>query len=120
MGLKPTGDSDNDMQAEWHGPVTATTKQLQKKFKHAVDFGVAGTGTKEDLKQFEVAIQTQVASPNTVHIDGSFRGDSAILHVDPNTGLAVITDKTGNFLSGWRLSSQQLQYATTAGKLGGG
>lgn len=108
------------MQVEWHGPVTVTTKQLQKKFKHAGDFGVAGTGTKAQLSQFEAAIQTHVASTNTVHIDGLFRGDSAILHVDPNTALAVITDKTGRFLSGWRLSSQQLQYATTTGKLGGG
>lgn len=95
------------MQVQWQGPIKASPKQLQKKFKHAVDFGVAGTGTKEELKQFEAAIQTHVASPNTVHIDGSFRGDSAILHVDPNTGLTVITDKAGNFLSGWRLSSQQ-------------
>lgn len=108
------------MHMQWRGPIKVTAKQLQKKFKHAGDFGVAGTGTKEQLVQFEAALLSHVADMNTLHIDGSFRGDAAILHVDASTGLAVITDKSGIFISGWRLSGQQLQYALTTGKLGGG
>ena len=97
-----------------------TIQQLQKKFKHASDFGVTGTGTKANLAKFEAALQQHVASGDTMHIDGSYRGQDAILHVDPNTRLAVITDMAENFVSGWRLSPQQLEYVLTKGKLGGG
>jgi hypothetical protein len=100
--------------------MNVTTQQLQKKFKHASDFGVTGTATAPNLAAFERALQNHVASGDTVHVDGSFRGQAAILHVDPNTSLAVITDKDANFLSGWRLSAQQLEYALREGKLGGG
>jgi hypothetical protein len=95
-------------------------QQLQKKFKHATDFGVVGTGTKINLVRFEAALREHLLGEDTLHIDGLYRGQAAILHVDPNTSLAVITDPTEDFISGWRLSPQQLEYALTQAKLGGG
>ena len=97
-----------------------TTQQLQKKFKHAGDFGVTGTATKANLAAFEAALQKHIASGDTIHIDGAYRRQEAILHVDPGTSLAVITDKVANFVSAWRLSAQQLEYVLREGKLGGG
>ncbi|WP_435634643.1 colicin D domain-containing protein [Pseudomonas solani] len=40
--------------------------------------------------------------------------------VDPNTGLSVIRDSSGNFLSGWKLNPQQLLHVIKSRKLGGG
>jgi hypothetical protein len=50
---------------------------------------------------------------------GTYHGDTLTHHVDPNTGLNVIRDSSGNSLSGWKLSPQQLQQVLTTGKLGG-
>lgn len=59
-------------------------------------------------------------SPTTQAIKGTYRGQPVTHFVDPQTGLNVIRDSSGNFLSGWKLSPKQLEYVTTTGKLGGG
>lgn len=97
-----------------------TTQQLQKKFKHAGDFGVTGIAGRTNLIAFEAALQKHVADRDTIHIAGWYRGKDAILHVDRHTSLVVITDKAADFVSGWRLNAQQLEYALREGKLGGG
>ncbi|HEX7379255.1 MAG TPA: colicin D domain-containing protein [Pirellulales bacterium] len=97
-----------------------TTQQLEKKFKHAGDFGVIGTATQANLEAFDAALRKHVANGDTVHIQGWYRGQEVFLHVDSGTALAVITDKMANFVSGWRLSTQQLEYVLREGKLGGG
>lgn len=97
-----------------------TRQQLQRKFKHASDFGVSGSATEANLAAFEATLRKHVAGGNTVHIQGWYRGQEADLHVDPGAALAVITDKSANFVSGWRLSNQQLEYVLKEGKLGGG
>ncbi len=99
---------------------TTSTSQLQKKFKHAGDFGVAGNPNKANLEAFDNAIQSHLQSPGTQKIAGTYRGDPVNIHVDPTTGLAVITDPAGNFISGWKLSAQQLWHVLNGGKLGGG
>ena len=53
-------------------------------------------------------------------MQGTYRGKAVTHFLDPNTGLNVIRDSSGNFLSGWRLSSKQLEYVTNTGKLEGG
>jgi hypothetical protein len=40
--------------------------------------------------------------------------------VNPHTGLAVVTDKAGAFVSGWKLSADQLRNVLAHGNLGGG
>ncbi len=99
---------------------TTSTSQLQKKFKHAGDFGVAGNPNKANLEAFDNAIQSHLQSPGTQKIAGTYRGDPVNIHVDPTTGLTVITDPAGNFISGWKLSAQQLWHVLNGGKLGGG
>jgi hypothetical protein len=99
---------------------TASEKQLQKKYqKHAADFGVVGNWNPAKAKDFEAALASHVHNPSNLVIKGSYNAAPAIIHVDPKTGLAVIQDLNGAFVSGWRLSSQQLSNVLAHGSLGG-
>lgn len=91
--------------------------QLQKKFKHASDFGVTGNYSKENAKSFENALETHIHNPNTVVIRGTYRGDAVTHHYNPNTGINVIVDPQGNFVSGWKLGQAQTQNLLSHGGL---
>ncbi|WP_211314278.1 colicin D domain-containing protein, partial [Salinicola socius] len=95
----------------------AITKQLQKKFKHAEDFGVSGNYSPANAKKFNQAIQDHLNASGTKEISGMYRGHSVTFHTDSNSGLTVIQNPNGSFLSGWRLNSQQLQHVLKDGKL---
>lgn len=98
-----------------------TRPQLQHAFKHASDFGVSGNMNNVTLDAFKAAIEKHVVAPGTRPIAGEYRGMKGVTHfVDPKTGLNVIRDSELNFLSGWKLSAQQLNHVLTSGKLGGG
>ncbi|THF63407.1 DUF637 domain-containing protein [Pseudothauera rhizosphaerae] len=97
-----------------------TRSQLQHAFKHAKDFGISGNANNKTLSEFGSALQSHVDAAGTRAIKGTYRGNPVTHHVDPSTGLNVIRDSSGNFLSGWRLSPQQLEHVLTTGKLGGG
>lgn len=94
--------------------------QSQHAYKHAGDFGVVGNANKAKLVEFEIAVKKHMAAPGTKLIEGPYRGNPATHFVDPNTGLNVIRDSSGNFLSGWKLNPQQLLHVIKSGKLGGG
>ncbi|WP_411911842.1 colicin D domain-containing protein [Rhodovulum sulfidophilum] len=38
-------------------------------------------------------------------------------HVNQSTGLVVLQDSSGSFLSGWKLNGQQLHHAINDGKI---
>jgi uncharacterized protein RhaS with RHS repeats len=97
-----------------------TSTQLQKKFKHAGDFGIAGNANKANLQAFEAAIARHIQDNAVQGILGTYRGNAVMIYVNPQTGLAVITDVSGSFISGWKLSPQQLHHVLNGGKLGGG
>ena len=97
-----------------------TRGQLQHAFKHAKDFGIAGNPSNKTIGEFSTAIQNHIAAPGTQVIQGTYRGHTVTHFLDPITGLNVIQDSSGNFLSGWKLSLKQLEYVTTTGKVGGG
>jgi hypothetical protein len=94
--------------------------QLQHAFKHAEDFGIVGNANSKTLAEFGSAIESHIVAPGTQAIQGTYRGQAVTHFVDPKTGLNVIRDSSGNFLSGWKLSPKQLEYVLTSGKLGGG
>lgn len=100
--------------------ITITAVQLQSKFKHAIDFGVGGKFNAATQAAYEAAIRGQVAEKATQVIEGTYRGSPAVFHTNVQTGLTVITDRAGNFISGWRFSGQQMQHLLTTGKVGGG
>ncbi|EHR71161.1 Colicin D [Burkholderiales bacterium JOSHI_001] len=100
--------------------ITYSRPQLQHGFKHAADFGVTGNASNMTLFEFSAAVQAHVEGPHTRTIAGTYRGKPVTHFVDPATGLNVMRDAAGNFLSGWKLSPQQLQHVLSTGRLGGG
>jgi len=94
--------------------------QLQHGFKHAKDFGVTGNANNKTLAEFGSVLQAHVGAAETQAIQGTYRGNPVTHLLNTSTGLNVIRDSSGNFLSGWKLSPQQLQHVVTTGKLGGG
>ncbi len=94
-----------------------TSKQLQAKFKHAKDFGVAGNYSKANAAEFSRAIHQHINSPGVRAIQGTYHNQPVTHFLDPSSGLNVIADPAGNFISGWRLSSGQLQNVLTHGGL---
>ncbi|EYT60935.1 colicin D domain-containing protein [Microbacterium sp. UCD-TDU] len=102
-----------------HRSVTVRTVQAQKKFKHANDFGVAGNYSPTNAQSFASAIVAHVRSPNTISITGEYRGASVTHYYNPQSGINVIL-QGDDFLSGWKLSSTQVENLLTTGRLGGG
>lgn len=90
---------------------------MQKKFKHAGDFGVEGNCSKANAKQFNEAIQKHLNASGTKEIQGTYRGNPATFHTDANSCLTVIQNPNGSFLSGWKLSPQQLNHVLNDSEL---
>lgn len=100
--------------------IKTSPKSLQKKFKHANDFGVEGNYSVDNAAKFKQAIENHVNSSSTKVIRGTYHGQPVKHYVNPQTGLNVIKDSSGQFVSGWKLSSAQLKHVLSGGKLGGG
>jgi len=50
-------------------------------------------------------------------IEGSYRGNPVTHFVDTKTGLNVIVNPAGNYVSGWRLGAEQLEGVLSSGRL---
>ena len=94
-----------------------TSRQLQAKFKHAGDFGVFGNYSKANASKFSSAINQHINSAGIRTINGTYRGQSVIHYLNPNTGLNVISNPAGQFISGWKLNPAQLQNVLKHGGL---
>ncbi len=94
-----------------------SSKQLQAKFKHASDFGVAGDYSKANATNFSRALNQHINSSSVTKIAGTYRGNPVTHYLDPATGLNVIVDHSGALISGWRLGPAQLQNVLTYGGL---
>ncbi len=81
-----------------------------------------GKADGQDQTHLNTKIRTSphLDSPTTQVIQGTYRGEPVTHFFDPQTGLNVVRDAGGNFLSGWKLSPAQIKNVTTTGKLGGG
>ena len=95
-----------------------TRSQLQHAYdNHAQDFGFLGNKNNQTLTDFNLALESHVFASNTKVIEGTYRGLPVTHFVDPNTGLNVIRDANGDFLSGWKLSADQLKNVLSRGSL---
>lgn len=103
--------------AETSTVLLRTPKQLQAKFKHAKDFGVPGNYSKANAAAFSRAIHQHINSPGVRAIRGTYHKRPVTHFVNPSSGLNVIVDPAGTFISGWRLSPAQLQNVLTHGGL---
>ena len=115
--MSPTAVADGTLGAQ---ALNFSDRQLQSKFKHAQDFGISGNYSQKNALLFRNAIQSHVSNSSTTAINGFYRGSAVTHHVNPNTGLNVISGSNNSFISGWRLSPEQLRHVINSGKLGGG
>lgn len=91
-------------------------KQLQKKFKHAKNFGILGdyNTAKRDLFQRKL-----VEHMRSTHARlGTYRGNEVYHYFNPDTKLNVMVNpKTNKFISGWLLEGEQLENMIRGGSL---
>ncbi|MCP4547096.1 MAG: hypothetical protein GY835_11575 [bacterium] len=98
--------------------VSISQRNLQKGFtKHGADFGLSGNWNPGKAAEFGQAIRQHVSSPGVRVIEGSYRGNPVTHFVDPKTGLNVIVNPAGNYVSGWRLGAEQLEGVLSSGRL---
>lgn len=97
--------------------ITFNSTQLQKKFKHAMDFGITGNYSSANALKFQQAIERHIASPGAKIIQGTYRGNPVTHIYNPKTGINVMIEKTGEFISGWKLNSAQASNVLTRGSL---
>ena len=99
-------------------PLILTLAQVEKKYdQHAAAFGIAAPRGRPGFDQLDAAIRGFVASPDTIHIDGTYRSQPMILHVDPLRHLVVLQTPSGAFVSGWALTSDQQRNVMERGSL---
>ncbi len=119
--------SDASLAAEGAAPVAEgafsrvvgfTERNLQKGFsKHGADFGLGGNWNPSRAAEFSRAVNQQINAAGVEAIEGTYRGASVTHLLNPSTGLNVIVDGAGNFVSGWRLGAEQLQSDLSTGRL---
>lgn len=82
-----------------------TRRQLQKKYKHAIDFGITDTKINgETLTKFRDAIEAHLSDKDTFE-KGTYRRDKGSkVYFNPKTMNAVIIQANGEFLSGWKIN----------------
>ena len=92
-------------------------RQLQKKFKHAGDFGITGNNNPANQAKFQQAMEQHLQDPLTKPTNGTFRGQPVTHYVNPQNGLNVMKDASGNYISGWKLNPSQLANVLFRGQL---
>jgi len=91
--------------------------QVQRKYKHAEAFGLPTNWNPAHGARFEQALRAHVNDPATLRIVGTYRGQPVIHYLDPRTGLNVLTDRHGSFISAWRVSDPQFMNLWHRGSL---
>ena len=105
--LQKIGLADLDKAASIASTVV-NPKKLQKKWKHAIDFGITTSYKATDTaahNQFKAALNAVVTGADEVYI-GPYHGSNAVHFF--KSGKLVITDLSGNFISGWANVSSKL------------
>jgi hypothetical protein len=95
-------------------------KKLQAKFdKHRLDFGVSGGFNQANAAKFRSAINQHVNAPGTIRVIGRYRNanNPAVFYLNPRTGLNVVASPSGQFITGAKLSVDQIRDILTKGFL---
>jgi hypothetical protein len=99
-------------------PLQTDLRQIEEKYSdHAGDFGVTDPRGRAGFDNFERTLKQFVDDPRTMHIQGTYRGQPVILNYNPDSGLCVIQNLDGTFVSGWKLGPDQAQNVVTRGSL---
>ena len=101
-----------------HGGRMFDFKQVKSKYKkHAHEFGINEKESADSIKKFRAAMQAHCESMNTRVITGTYKKAPAVHFVDPNSRMNVVMDRSGNFWTTYKLSSNQLNTLLTTGRL---
>lgn len=96
-------------------PATFTAKQLDKKFKHADDFGVSTTKKNpETLKQYQSALESHLNDPATYQHGTYQYVPNSSVHFNPATNNVVVLTESNEFVTGWKLSPGTPQFENFA------
>ncbi len=97
-------------------PCNFNDQQLQKKFKHASDFGIIGNYNQPNAENFKQILIKHMLDADTKVIHGTYRGESVRHFFNPLTKLNIIC-KNHQFISGWLLGLEQEECLLTTGNL---
>jgi hypothetical protein len=97
---------------------TIDNRQIQKKYKHAIDFKVSGNYNPENAQLFKDKIIEHMKKPSTQIIEGTFKNIEVTHYFDTETGLNVFFNRDNKkFISGWLLKDDQLDHMVNRGSL---
>lgn len=98
-------------------PVNFDPKRLYRKWKHALDFDVLVTPKVANLDLWQEAMEAHINDPATGEIMGTHRGQPCYHYFNPNTNRWVGVDMARNFISGWKLSDDQIKSLRRIGNI---
>jgi hypothetical protein len=97
---------------------TIANRQIQKKYKHAPDFGVSGNYNLENAQLFKDKVIEHMKKTSTQIIEETFKNIEVTHYFDPETGLNVFFNRDNKkFISGWLLKDDQLDNMVNRGSL---
>ena len=96
--------------------VSFNATQLQKKFKHAVDFGVKGNYSKSNRTKFETALRNHVSKSTHIYkTKHSGQSGYVIMHLKGNN--AAFFKENGAFITAYKLTTTQKNNFIRIGEL---
>jgi hypothetical protein len=98
-------------------PINFDLKKLDKKWKHAIDFGVFGNRNRVNLFLYQRALEDHVENPFTQESIGTYRGIPVYHYFNPYNKLWLCVDMNRNFICGWELDPLQEFNLTVNGKV---
>lgn len=101
--------------------IKISSKQAQKKYKHAEDFGLPNNYNKKNAKLFVEAIEKHVKDKGTDVIKGTYQKTIKVTHYyNEKTKINVMKGLDDNFISGYSLDEKQIDFLLRTGNIGGG
>jgi len=83
-----------------------TPQKLQHEWKHASDFGIEGKWNKANGDLYERAIQEHISTAPEVYKSTYRQNQEVYVYLNRETGVGAYTDLSGNYIGGWKLSSE--------------
>jgi hypothetical protein len=99
---------------------TASSRQLLTHYKHAPRLGLPAGHTPQNAVAYEAALRRLVFSTDSVRIVGTWRGQSAVLYSDYDSGLVVVTHPDGAFWTAIIVRTNRKWHLWFDHSLGGG
>ena len=85
------------------------TQKLQHEYKHAGDFGIEGNWNNSNAMKYQQTIQNHIDTAPDIYFS-KYRGEDIYVYYNSETGLGTYVDLAGNYVAGWKLSKEQIQY----------